>query len=67
MRSLLCIILLVFTVNNSTWPTAAAAAQPEAVLLLDTLKQWRFFPAVRNGIAINSEFDVRIPIAVRQQ
>ncbi len=36
------------------------------VILLDTLKQWRFFPAIRNGIAIDSEFDIRIPIAVRE-
>ena len=36
-------------------------------ILLDTLKQWRFFPALRNGIAIDSEFDVRIPIAVRER
>ena len=34
-------------------------------MLLDTLKQWRFFPAMRQGVAIASEFDVRIPIAVR--
>ena len=34
-------------------------------LLLDTLRQWRFAPAVRNGIAIDSSFDVRIPIAVQ--
>lgn len=34
-------------------------------LLLDTLKQWRFFPAMRNGVAIESEFDVRIPITVQ--
>lgn len=34
-------------------------------ILLDTLKQWRFFPAVRNGVAINSQFDVRIPISVQ--
>jgi protein TonB len=37
------------------------------LMLLDTLKQWRFFPAVRNGIAIDSQFDLRIPIAVRDQ
>jgi len=37
------------------------------LLLLDTLKQWRFFPAIRNGIATDSEFDIRIPIAVREQ
>jgi len=34
-------------------------------LLLDTLKHWRFFPAMRNGVAIPSEFDVRIPISVQ--
>jgi protein TonB len=34
-------------------------------ILLDTLKQWKFFPAMRNGVAINSEFEVRIPIAVQ--
>ena len=34
-------------------------------ILLDTLLQWRFFPAVKDGIAIDSEFEVRIPIAVR--
>jgi periplasmic protein TonB len=34
-------------------------------LLLDTLKQWRFSPAIKNGIAISSEFDVRIPVTVQ--
>ncbi len=34
-------------------------------LLLDTLRQWRFFPAVRDGVAINSVFDIRIPIRVQ--
>jgi protein TonB len=34
-------------------------------LLLDTLKQWRFFPAMKNGVAIESEFDVRIPVTVQ--
>jgi periplasmic protein TonB len=33
-------------------------------ILLDTLKQWKFFPAMRNGVAIPSEFDVRIPVSV---
>jgi periplasmic protein TonB len=33
-------------------------------ILLDTLTQWRFFPAMKNGVAINSEFDLRIPISV---
>ena len=37
------------------------------VILLDALKQWRFFPAIRNGIAIDSDFDIRIPIAVRDR
>ncbi len=34
------------------------------VILLDTLKQWRFFPAMKNGVAIDSEFDLRIPISI---
>jgi protein TonB len=34
-------------------------------MLLDALKQWRFFPAMRQGVAVASEFDMRIPIAVR--
>jgi len=34
-------------------------------ILLDTLQQWRFFPATKNGVAINSEFDLRIPITVQ--
>ena len=34
-------------------------------ILLDTLKQWRFFPAMKNGIAIDAQFDVRIPITVQ--
>jgi protein TonB len=34
-------------------------------LLLEALKQWRFFPAMRNGVAIDSQFDVRIPISVQ--
>lgn len=34
-------------------------------ILLDTLKQWRFFPALKDGIAIDSEFNVRIPITVQ--
>ena len=34
-------------------------------VLLDTLKQWKFFPAVKNGVAIASSFDVRIPITVQ--
>jgi protein TonB len=34
-------------------------------ILLDTLKQWKFFPAMKDGVAINSDFEVRIPIAVQ--
>ena len=34
-------------------------------VLLDTLKQWKFFPAVKNGVAIPSSFEVRIPISVQ--
>ena len=29
------------------------------------LEQWRFFPAMKGGVAINSAFDVRIPISVQ--
>ncbi len=32
--------------------------------LLDALKQWRFAPAKKNGVAINSAFDLRIPISI---
>ena len=34
-------------------------------ILLDVLRQWKFFPAMKDGIAIASEFDVRIPISVQ--
>ncbi len=34
-------------------------------LLLSTLEQWRFFPAMKGGVAIDSAFDVRIPISVQ--
>jgi protein TonB len=34
-------------------------------IVLDTLKQWRFVPAVRGGVAIDSVFEVRIPITVQ--
>jgi len=34
-------------------------------ILLATLSQWTFFPAVKDGIAINSAFDVRIPVSVQ--
>lgn len=34
-------------------------------VLLDTLRQWKFFPAMKNGVALASSFDVRIPISVK--
>lgn len=34
-------------------------------VLLNTLRQWRFFPAMKGGVAINSQFEVRIPISVQ--
>jgi protein TonB len=34
-------------------------------ILLATLEQWRFFPAVKDGVAIDSAFDVKIPISVQ--
>jgi periplasmic protein TonB len=34
-------------------------------ILLDTLGQWRFFPAMKGGVAIDSAFDLRIPITVQ--
>ncbi len=33
-------------------------------ILLDTLKRWRFFPAMKSGVAVDSQFDLRIPISV---
>jgi periplasmic protein TonB len=34
-------------------------------ILLSTLQQWRFFPAMKGGVATDSAFDVRIPISVQ--
>lgn len=34
-------------------------------ILLDTLAKWQFFPAVRNGEAVDSTIDVQIPITVQ--
>jgi protein TonB len=34
-------------------------------LLIETLKQWRFFPAMKSGVAIDSQFDLRIPVSVQ--
>jgi periplasmic protein TonB len=33
--------------------------------LLDTLKKWRFFPALENGKPVVSAVDIRIPLAVQ--
>jgi protein TonB len=33
--------------------------------LLETLKRWRFFPAMQKGRAVASTIDIRIPISVR--
>ncbi|HVN86241.1 MAG TPA: energy transducer TonB [Candidatus Binatia bacterium] len=54
--------------GNATVSLIQPTSNPRLnLMVLDTLKQWRFFPAIRNGVAIDSEFDVRIPIAVRDQ
>ena len=34
-------------------------------LLLETLRTWRFFPAMKAGVAVDSQFDLRIPISVQ--
>jgi periplasmic protein TonB len=34
-------------------------------VILDALKQWRFAPAKKNGVAINSAFDLQIPITIQ--
>jgi len=34
-------------------------------ILLDTLKQWRFFPAMNGGAPAATQFDLRIPISVQ--
>ena len=49
---------------------AVALTQPTPnpalnAILIDTLRQWRFFPAMRDGAPVASEFDLRIPISVR--
>jgi protein TonB len=34
-------------------------------VLLESLKRWRFFPAMQQGQPITSTIDIRIPITVR--
>ena len=34
-------------------------------VLLETLKRWRFFPALQEGKPVASTVDIRIPISVR--
>ena len=33
--------------------------------LLETLKRWRFFPAMQDGKAIASTIDIRVPVSVK--
>jgi protein TonB len=33
--------------------------------LLDSLKRWRFFPAMQNGKPVASSVDIRIPVSVK--
>jgi protein TonB len=33
--------------------------------LLDSLKRWRFFPAMQNGKPVASSVDIRIPVTVK--
>ncbi|HTY55607.1 MAG TPA: energy transducer TonB [Candidatus Binataceae bacterium] len=52
--------------GNVTVSLATPTSNPRLnQILLETLKQWRFFPAMKNGVAIDSEFNVRIPISVQ--
>ena len=33
--------------------------------LLDTLRRWRFFPAMQDGKPVASSVDIRIPVSVK--
>jgi protein TonB len=33
--------------------------------LLESLKRWRFFPAMQNGKPVASSVDIRIPVSVK--
>jgi protein TonB len=58
-----------FTVTYDGEVTVSLATKTENPrlneILLHTLKEWRFFPATKNGVAIDSEFDLKIPITVQ--
>ena len=58
-----------FTVTYDGEVTVSLVTKTESPrlnqILLDALKQWRFFPAMKNGVAIDSEFDLKIPITVQ--
>jgi len=43
----------------------AAGGISVATMMLETLKKWRFFPAMEDGKPIASSIDIRIPISVR--
>ena len=34
-------------------------------IIIDTLRKWRFLPATKDGVAVDSEADVRLLISVR--
>jgi protein TonB len=34
-------------------------------VLLESLKRWKFFPALQDGKPVTSNIDIRIPISVR--
>jgi len=54
--------------HNGTATVALLSATDSSELndiILDTLKKWRFLPATKNGVAVDSEADVRLLISVR--
>jgi protein TonB len=53
---------------NGTATVELVQPTPNAELnrsLLETLKRWRFFPAMQDGKAVASTIDIRIPISVK--
>jgi protein TonB len=53
--------------NGGAEVTLSQATSNERMnqIILETLRKWRFAPAIKKGVAIPSEFDLRIPIAVQ--